>query len=88
MPRSGIVESSEGLDRILQSFRACLTRLSPEFSNIKGVAEMQQRFGSRVDFLEQRFESLGIYMDKTLMRLRMAQDAVSLNLSFIRASNS
>ncbi|KAL2272421.1 hypothetical protein FJTKL_06588 [Diaporthe vaccinii] len=62
--------------RILQSFRACLRRLGPEVSNIKDVAEMHQRFGSRVDFLEQRFESLGVYMDKTLMRLSMQQDAL------------
>lgn len=74
--------------RILQSFRACLKRLEPEVSNAKDVAETHQKFGSRVNFLEQRFESLSIYMDKTLMRLSMQQDTVSPTLSSTRASPS
>lgn len=78
--------------RILQSFRACLKRMEPELhradSNTKDVAETHQKFGSRVNFLEQRFESLSIYMDKTLMQLSMQQDAVSPTLSLTRSSHS
>lgn len=78
--------------RILQSFRACLGKMEPEVhkasSNTKIMVETHEKLGSRVNLLEQRFESLSIYMDKTLMRLSMQQDAVSTTLSLIRYSHS
>lgn len=78
--------------RILQSFRACLEKMEPEIhradSNTKDLADTHQKLGSRVNFLEQRFESLIIYMDRTLMRLSMQQDAVSLKLSLTTSSHS
>lgn len=81
-------KAPRGFIRILEAFRACLERLDPEihraFQNPKDVSEVHQKFGSRVNFLQQRFEGLIIYMDKTLMRLSMQQDAVSLTLSSTR----
>lgn len=67
--------------RILQTFRACLGRMDPEIHrnlpNGKGMAETQRTFASRVDLLEQRFENMSTYVDTTLRRLSMQQDAVS-----------
>lgn len=78
--------------RILQSFRACLEGMDPEvqrpISNTKEVAETHRKFGSRIHFLEQRFESLSVYVDQTLMRLSIQQNAVSPTLSLRRASHS
>lgn len=75
--------------RILQTFRACLGRTDSEIQrslpNTKDVAETHREFASRVNLLEKRFENQGTYVETTLMRLSMQQDAVSQTTSCTRA---
>lgn len=69
--------------RILQSFRACLRRTNPAIqtasSNPESLADRRRKFVARVDLLEKRFETQNTYVETTLMRLSMQQDAVSPN---------
>lgn len=75
--------------RILQTFRACLGRMDSEvqkkLSKTEDVAETHRKFASRVNLLEKRFENQSTYVETTLMRLSMQQDAVSRAISCTRS---
>lgn len=75
--------------RILQTFRACLGRMDSEIHkalpNTNHMAETHRKFASRVNLFEKRFENQSTYVETTLMRLSMQQDAVSQTISCTRS---